>query len=196
MAQVKATASREAAKRKPRAKATTGAKRKPVKSKAPVKRATARKSASNGIGPRKKPTISAVHFIGELARKLAEMQSVQALYDGRLDEGFREELMVAVAFQNQAPYCNWGHRTWASLAGVSDEELAKIEELSLENLDPKVSTAVTYVRALVSSDWEDAPRELRQQMQEYFTWREIEDIELIARAMDLSNPGSCINKSV
>ena len=140
-----------------------------------------------GIGPRKKPTISAVHFIGELARKLAEMQSVQAIYDGRLDEGFREELMVAVAFQNQAPYCNWGHRTWASLAGVSDEELAKIEELSLENLDPKVSTAVTYVRALVSSDWEDAPRELRQQMQEYFTWREIEDIELIARAMDLSN---------
>jgi hypothetical protein len=39
----------------------------------------------------------------------------------------------------------------------------------------------------LSTDWQDAPRELRQQMQEYFTWREIEDIELIARAMDLSN---------
>ncbi|MCZ6831632.1 MAG: hypothetical protein O7F73_18970, partial [Gammaproteobacteria bacterium] len=39
-------------------------------------------------------------------------------------------------------------------------------------------------------DWKDAPRELRQQMQEYFTWREIEDIELIARAMDISNRGA------
>jgi hypothetical protein len=39
----------------------------------------------------------------------------------------------------------------------------------------------------LSTDWQDAPRELRQQMQEIFTWREIEDIELIVRAMDLSN---------
>jgi hypothetical protein len=92
-----------------------------------------------------------------------------------------------VAFQNQAPYCNWIHRTWASQAGVPDDELAKVEKLHLDELDPKVSTAVTYVRALVSTDWQDAPRELRQQMQEIFTWREIEDIELIARAMDLSN---------
>jgi hypothetical protein len=95
--------------------------------------------------------------------------------------------MVAVAFQNKAPYCNWGHRTWASLAGISDEELGQIENLNLDELDPKVATAITYARALVSSDWQDAPRDLRQQMQEYFTWREIEDIELIARAMDVSN---------
>jgi hypothetical protein len=122
-----------------------------------------------------------------VVRKTSESLSIKAIYDGRLDEGFRESLMVAVAFQNQAPYCNWGHRTWASLAGIPDEELGHIEKLNLDELDPKVATAITYVRALVSSEWQDAPRDLRQQLHEYFTWREIEDIELIARAMDVSN---------
>jgi alkylhydroperoxidase family enzyme len=143
--------------------------------------------ARHGVGPRKKRTISAFGFLGQVARKMSESPSIKAIYDGRLDEGFREELMVAVAFQNQAPYCNWGHRTWASLAGISGKELGKIEKLNLDELDPEVATAVIYVRALVSSDWQDAPRDLRQQMQEHFTWREIEDIELIGRAMDISN---------
>jgi AhpD family alkylhydroperoxidase len=118
---------------------------------------------------------------------MSEAPSIKAIYDGRLDEGFREQLMVAVAFQNQAPYCNWGHRALASVAGIPDEELGHIEQLNLEELDPKVAMAVAYVRALVSSDWQDAPADLRQQMHEHFTWQEIEDIELIARAMDISN---------
>ena len=125
-----------------------------------------------------------------MARKMSESSSIKAIYDGRLDAGFREQLMVAVAFQNQAPYCNWIHRTWASLAGVSDEELENIEKLNLDDLDPKVATAVIYVLALVSSDWQDAPRDLRQQMQEHFTWREIQDIELIAHSMDFGNRGA------
>jgi alkylhydroperoxidase family enzyme len=199
MAQAKATASRGAVKRKTPAKQKSTAKRKPqAKQKSVAKRKVttrggsgqrkiAQVQKSKGIGPRKKRTTNAVDFIGEAARKFAEAPSIQAIYDGRLEEDFREVLMVAVAFQNQATYCNWIHRTWASQAGVPDEELAKVEKPHLDGLDPKVSTAVIYVRALVSSDWKDAPSELRQQMQEYFTWREIKDIELIARAMDLSN---------
>lgn len=161
--------------------------RKTTTSRAPARRATAGEAVHNGVGPRKKRTISTLGFFGEVARKMSQSPSIKAIYDGRLDEGFREELMVAVAFQNQAPYCNWGHRTWASLAGISDEELGKIEEQDFDELDPKVAAAVTYVRTLVSSDWQDAPRELRHQMHEHFTWKEIEDIELIARAMDVSN---------
>jgi len=156
-------------------------------SQVPVKHATTGQPKSNGVGPRRKRTISAFEFVGMAALKFIEASSIQAIYGGRLDEGFREQLMVAVAFQNQAPYCNWIHRTWASQAGVSDDELTKVEKLHLDELDPKVSIAVTYVRALVSTDWQGAPRELRQQMQEYFTWREIEDIELISRAMDMGN---------
>ena len=50
-----------------------------------------------------------------------------------------------------------------------------------------MAAAVVYVRALVSSDWQDAPRELRQRMQELFTGQEIKDIESMAQFMDLGN---------
>jgi len=161
--------------------------RKTTASRAPATRMTAGETVSSGVGPRQKRTISAVGFFAEMTLKMTQSPSIKAIYDGRLDEGFREVLMVAVAYQNQAPYCNWGHRTWASLAGVSDEELGKIEELDFDGLDPKVAVAVTYVRALVSSEWQDAPLDLRQQMHEHFTWKEIEDIELVARTMDVGN---------
>jgi len=173
--------------RKPSTARKSSPARKATASRVPARRATTGQPQGNGVGPRRKRTISAVEFIGNVAIKISESSSIKAIYDGRMDEGFREQLMVAVAFQNQAPYCNWIHRIWASLAGVSDEELENIETLNLDELDPKVATAVIYVRALVSSDWQDAPSELRQQMQEYFTWREIEDIELIARSMDFGN---------
>jgi len=187
MSQSKATRTTKSVKRKSSTARKSPTARKAVASRAPVKRKTTRQSQKNDIAATRKRTTSAVKFVGEVARKIAEALSMQAIYDGRLDEDFREQLMVAVAFQNQAPYCNWIHRTWASRAGVTDEELGKIETLHLDELDPKVATAVMYVRALVSSDWQDVPRDLRQQMQEYFTWRDIEDIELIARAMDISN---------
>jgi AhpD family alkylhydroperoxidase len=188
MSQSKVSRAKKPAQRKP---STAG------KSTKAGKPATARKSTASrsparhtAIGPRVKRTISTVEFFSEVARKLSESSSIKAIYAGRLDEGFREQLMVAVAFQNQAPYCNWVHRVWASLAGVSDEQLENIEQLNLDDLDPKVATAVLYVRALVSSEWQDAPRDLRQQMHEHFSWREIEDIELIARAMDFGNRGA------
>ena len=158
--------------------------------KATASRSPARRTGHNAVGPREKRTISTLEFLQQAARKMSESSSIKAIYDGRLDEGFREQLMVAVAFQNQAPYCNWVHRVWASLAGVSDEELENIEQLNLDDLDPEVATAVLYVRALVSSEWQDVPHDLRQQMHEHFTWREINDIELIANSMDFGNRGA------
>jgi alkylhydroperoxidase family enzyme len=194
MTQSKASATTKSVKRKSSspgksstARKTSTPRRPSTTRKASASRSRARNVAHHGVGPREKRTISAMGFLGHVARKMSESSSIKAIYDGRLDEGFREQLMVAVAFQNQAPYCNWGHRTWAILAGIPDEELGHIEQLNLDELDTKVALAITYVRALVSSDWRDAPQDLRQQMHEHFTWREIEDIELIARAMDISN---------
>jgi len=190
MSQSKVSPTKKPVKRKSSAARTPSTARKTATSRAPARRATTGQPVRNGVGPRRKRTISTVEFIGDVARKMSDSSSIKAIYDGRLDEGFREQLMVAVAYQNQAPYCNWVHRTWASLAGVSDEELQHIEELNLDELDPAVATAVLYVRTLVSSEWQEAPGDLCQQMHEYFTWREIQDIELIARAMDFGNRGA------
>ena len=184
MSQSKVSRTKKPAQRKPRTAGKSTRARKPSTAvsrrsrKRPPRarhasRSPARHSPHSAIGPREKRTISTVEFLRQVARKMSESSSIKAIYDGRLDEGFREQLMVAVAFQNQAPYCNWVHRIWASLAGVSDEELENIEQLNLDDLDPEVATAVLYVRALVSSEWQDVPRDLRQQMHEHFTWREI-----------------------
>jgi len=91
------TAGKSSTARKP------SAARKAAASRTPVRRATTGQPGHNGVGPRRKRTISTVDFIGDVARKMSESSSIKAISDGRLDEGFREQLMVAVAYQNQAP---------------------------------------------------------------------------------------------
>ena len=59
----------------------------------------------NGVGPRKKPLFYRVSdLVRALAGRGAEAKAVKAIYAGRLEPGFREKLMVSVAFQNLAPH--------------------------------------------------------------------------------------------
>ena len=44
-----------------------------------------------------------------------------------------------------------------------------------------------YVRVRMSTDWQEAPPDLRQQMEDLFTRQEIEDIENMARFMEVGN---------
>ena len=87
-----------------KARKPSTARKSSVARKATASRSSARHTGHSAVGPREKRTISTVEFIGKVARKMSESSSIKAIYDGRLDEGFREQLMVAVAFQNQAPY--------------------------------------------------------------------------------------------
>ena len=50
-----------------------------------------------------------------------------------------------------------------------------------------MAATAAYVRARMSTDWQDAPPELRQRMQELFTRQEIEDIEAMAQFMEIGN---------
>jgi AhpD family alkylhydroperoxidase len=104
-----------------------------------------------------------------------------------LDPAFREALMVAVARLNDAPYCDWAHSTWAESAGASREDIAKIGRASAHRLDRPTWVATTFVRALASTDFKHATRDLRQEMTTRYTADEIRDIELVARVMDLVN---------
>jgi hypothetical protein len=95
--------------------------------------------------------------------------------------------MVAVARQNDAPYCNWAHRTWAESVGASQAEIAKIEASRLGSLGLRKRVALEYVRSLASTDFKHVPDELRKKMQSLYTSREIRNIELVATVMDLTN---------
>ncbi len=154
----------------------------------PAARKTRRARPAAGIGPNRKPTISTREAVARLAALMSEFQELYAIWGkSKLDPAFREELMLAVARQNDAPYCSWMHRTWAELAGSSRKVIEKIELLDPRGLDARTWAAVAYVRALASNDMKPVSGQLRRRVESHFSQREIEDIELVARAMDLIN---------
>ncbi len=62
-------------------------------------------AAPNGVGPRKKPLYYRLSDIVRVfAGRAADAKGVKAIYGGRMEPGFRERLMVSVAFQNLAPH--------------------------------------------------------------------------------------------
>ena len=101
-----------------------------------TRRKTTRARATVRVSPSRKNTISVSGFAGKLGSLLAEFPTLYEIWSKpSIDPAFREELMVAVARQNEAPYCNWAHRTWAASAGASEVELSKIERLDSRGLD-------------------------------------------------------------
>ena len=136
----------------------------------------------------RKPTIATRDAVDAVSSLLAEFPRLYAIWKSHeLDPAFREELMVAVARQNDAPYCNWAHRTWAESEGARTSELEKIEQLESRGLNRSKWVAVVYARTLVASEFTKVPRVLREELAAHYTPREIADIELVARVMDLVN---------
>ncbi len=86
-----------------------------------------------------------------------------------VDPGFREELMLAVSRLNGCRFCSWGHHEWAQISGVSDEELAQLEQLDPSGFDRRKWVAISYVRALVKENFERVQPELRRAMQHKYS---------------------------
>lgn len=146
------------------------------------------KSAFGGF---RKRTMTARQFVGgmmSLAPKAATLYQVWLKHE--IDPGFREELMVAVSRLNDCRYCSWGHHEWAHMIGVPDDELAHIEQMDPSGFDRRKWVAISYVRALVSVDFGTVEKELMNEMKLNYSPREIREIELIAKVMDIANRGS------
>lgn len=143
------------------------------------------------FGGFKKRTISAPQLAGSVVSLAPELGTFYRIWvKGEFDPGFREELMLAVSKLNGCRFCSWGHHEWAAIAGVPDEELAKLEQLEAAGFNRRKWLAISYVRALVNGDFKRVPPELRRAMQHKYSRREIREIELIARIMDIGNRSS------
>ena len=143
------------------------------------------------FGGYRKRTITAREFIGGMSSLVGDAPTIYGIWGKhKLDPGFREELMLAVAKMNDCRYCSWGHQEWAHMAGVPDEELAQIEQADPEGFDRRKWVAISYVRAYVSGKFGSVPGELRQEMRDNYTAQEIKEIELVARTMDIGNRGA------
>ena len=143
------------------------------------------------FGGYRKKTITTREFIGSMWSLVGDTPTIYGIWGRQeLDPGFREELMLAVAKVNDCRYCSWGHQEWAHMAGVTDEELARMEQVDPEGFDRSKWVAISYVRAYVSGKFGSVPREMRQEMRDNYTAQQIKEIELVARIMDIGNRGA------
>ena len=63
------------------------------------------KGMNDGFGPRKKRQYYRLReIIRALKGRGAEAKAMKAIYEGRLEPGFREKIMVSVAYENLAPH--------------------------------------------------------------------------------------------
>jgi len=167
---------------------------KAVKSGANAVKATVRRrprQAQSTFGGFKKRTITAAQLLGSLASLTPELGTFYRVWIRQdIDPGFREQLMLAVSKLNGCRFCSWGHHEWATIAGVPDEELARLEQMESSGFDRRKWVAISYVRALVQGNFRRMSPELRRAMQHKYSPREIREIELIARIMDIGNRSS------
>jgi AhpD family alkylhydroperoxidase len=72
---------------------------------------------------------------------------------GRLSPALREQVIVAVAQTNECSMCEHAHARHALAAGVSDAELAALENMDEEAFDRATWLAVAHARSRAKADF-------------------------------------------
>lgn len=135
-----------------------------------------------------KRTITPMGFVGDIVSIATEGSTFNKVWVKReLDPRFRETLMLAIARMNDSKYCSWAHHEWAAIEGVSDQELAQIENLDPSHFDKRTWLALSFVRELVAARFGPLPKALMQKMTAAYSPEEIEEITLVAKVMDFAN---------
>lgn len=157
-------------------------------------RAPAQASAAPGgghFGGFRKRTMTALELFTSAVSLLPDLGTFYRIWVRHdLDPGFREELMLAVARQNECRYCSWAHLEWAGIASVADEDLAKLEQIDPARFDGRKWIAICFVRELVETRFGRVPLDLMQEMQASYADREIREITFVAKVMDMANRGA------
>jgi AhpD family alkylhydroperoxidase len=148
-------------------------------------------TARTPVNPFRGRTITPLGFVGELAAIAAQRSTFSKVWVKReLDPRFRETLMLAIARLNESRYCSWAHHEWASIEGVSERQLAHIEQMDPAHFDRRTWVALTFVCELVSARFEPVSKKTMQQMRAHYTAAEIDEITLVAKVMDAANRSS------
>lgn len=107
---------------------------------------------------------------------------------GRLPRALREKVVVAVAQVNACRMCEHAHSRMAREAGVSDAELAALENMDEHAFDRRTWLAVAHARDRVVADFahitKDASQDALVEVLGPQTYRDVEDV---ARVMTVAN---------
>jgi len=116
------------------------------------------------------------------------MTDVAAIWGSRrLDPKLREEVMLAVARANACRLCTMAHRRWALAEGVSDAELAALENQDAAQFDRRTWAAIAWADARARADLGPAPAAFEDELGRHYTPAERDDLELVMIVMTIAN---------
>lgn len=140
-----------------------------------------------------KSDVPRTYRVHELARDLiavsARAPALVAIWlGGRLPPALREQVVVAVARVNACSMCEHAHTRMALEAGVSNAELAALENMDEGAFDRRTWLAIAHARERTKADFVrpagDQAREVLIQELGAQTYRDVEDV---ARVMTVAN---------
>ncbi len=134
-----------------------------------------------------------VYTVPELARdlkwvtkRLRELWSIWIRH--RVSPALREQIIVAVAQTNACRMCEHAHARHALAAGVSDVELAALENMDEDTFDRSTWLAVAHARSRTKAAFApDEGDELKVDVINVLGPQTYRDVEDIARVMTVAN---------
>jgi AhpD family alkylhydroperoxidase len=125
----------------------------------------------------------------DLLSVFGRMPSLISIWTGgRLPRALREKVIVAVSQANACRMCEHAHTRMALEAGVTDAELAALENMDSGVLDRRTWLVLAFARERVKTDFapidgEESHRTLVSEL----GLQTIRDVEDLARAMTVAN---------
>ncbi len=95
--------------------------------------------------------------------------------------------MLAVARANACRLCTLAHRRWALAEGVSDAELAALENQDAEQFDRRTWAAIAWADARARADLGPVPAEFEDELARHYGSAEREDLDLVTIVMTIAN---------
>ena len=133
------------------------------------------------------PTSTAALLV-QAARIVRRLPDVAAIWGmRRLYPKLREEVMLAVAQANACRLCTLAHRRWALAEGVTDAELAALENQDPERFDRRTWAAIAWADARARASLGPLPAEFEDELERYYDAAERDDLDLVTTVMTVAN---------
>lgn len=134
-----------------------------------------------------------VYTVPELLQDLkwvmTHLRELWSIWVGRrLSPALREQIIVAVAQTNACSMCEHAHTRHALAEGVSDAELAALEDMDEEAFDRSTWLALAHARSRTKTDFAPGEgNELETAVVEALGPQSCSDVEDVARVMTVAN---------
>lgn len=127
-------------------------------------------------------------LFGQAARTVPRLPDVAAIWLAqRVDPKLREQVMLAVAQANACRLCTMAHRRWALAEGLTDDELAALEQHDAEQFERRTWAAIAWADARARADLGPVPPEFERELARYYTAPQRADLELVTTVMTIAN---------